>query len=265
MDILIALYDDRMKIKIAKSILFILLTFGTCYHALGQRKNYSVKNAHAHNDYENELPFFTAYKAGFRSIEADVFPVNGKLYVAHDKTSITLEKSLQSLYLEPIFKTLSIDKSRHLILLVDIKENYRISLPILIKELRPLQAIIDSRQLKIVISGNRPAPSEFNTYPDYLYFDDDQSRKSSPEQWGRVGLVSLRFSSLSKWKGIGKMEKDERLKIKFTVDSVHKAGKEIRFWGSPDSPEAWKMLMKLKVDLIGTDKIAQLAAFIERN
>ena len=248
--------------KITQSILFLLLTTVLSYQALGQRYRYSVQNAHAHNDYENKVPFFTAYNAGFGSIEADVFPVNGKLYVAHNKASITPERSLQSLYLEPLLRTLSIDRSRKLIFLIDIKENYKLSLSILIKELSPLHTIIATGQLQIVISGTRPAPAEFGNYPDYIHFDDDQSRKSTPEQWNRVGLVSLRFSNFSTWKGEGKMGKNEKLRIKFTVDSVHKAGKEIRFWGSPDNPRAWKMLMKLKVDLIGTDKIPQLAAFI---
>ncbi len=251
--------------KVAKSILFILFTSGICCQALGQRYGYSVQNAHAHNDYENKVPFFTAYNAGFGSIEADVFPVNGKLYVAHNKIGIMPERSLQSLYLDPLLKALSIDRARQIILLIDIKENYKQVLPILIKELAPLQAIIVSGRLQIVISGNRPAPSEFSNYPDYIHFDDDQSRRSTPEQWNRVGLVSLRFSNLSSWKGEGKMKKDERLRIRSTVDSVHKSGKEIRFWGSPDNPQAWKMLMKLKVDRIGTDKIAQLASFIRRD
>ena len=252
-----------MIMYISKAILYILLISGPSFQALAQRIVYSVQNAHSHNDYENEAPFFTAYNAGFGSIEADVFPVNGRLYVAHDKASITPERTLQSLYLDHLLSKLTADKSRHLILLVDIKENYDLSLPILIEELSPLQPIIATGQLKIVISGNRPVPSQFSNYPDYIYFDDDQSRVSSTKQWGRVGLVSLRFSNLSSWKGDGKIFKEEKLRIKSTVDSVHKAGKKIRFWASPDNPESWKLLMKLKVDLIGTDKIEQLATFLK--
>ena len=248
---------------ISKAILYILLISGPSFQALAQRIVYSVQNAHSHNDYENEAPFFTAYNAGFGSIEADVFPVNGRLYVAHDKASISPERTLRSLYLDPVLEKLTADKSRHLIFLVDIKENHALSLPILIKELSPLQPVITSGQLQIVISGNRPVPSQFSNYPDYIYFDDDQSRVSSTKQWGRVGLVSLRFSNLSSWKGEGKISKEEKLRIKSTVDSVHKVGKKIRFWGAPDNPESWKMLMKLKVDLIGTDKIEQLAAFLK--
>ena len=251
--------------NISKAILFILLISVPSFQAIAQRIVYSVQNAHSHNDYENKVPFFTAYNAGFGSIEADVFPVNGKLYVAHDKASISLERTLQALYLDPLFQKLSVDKSRHLILLVDIKEDYRLSLPILINELNPLQPFIKSGQLQIVISGNRPEPAEFSNYPGYIYFDDDQSRKSSAEQWGRVGLVSLRFTNLSSWKGDGKMMKEEMSRIKSTVHIAHKAGKNIRFWGAPDNPQTWKLLMKLNVDLIGTDKIEQLATFLKHS
>jgi alkaline phosphatase len=251
--------------RVVKFLFFALLSLGLFLEAVAQRIVYSVQSAHSHNDYENKAPFFTAYVEGFGSIEADVFPVNGKLYVAHDKASINLERSLRSLYLEPLLQELSVDKSRHLILLVDIKENYTLSIPILIQELIPLESIIKRGQLQIVVSGNRPPPVEFSNYPDYIYFDDDQSRKSSAEQWGRVGLVSLRFSNFSSWKGEGKKIKEEMFRIKSTVDSVHKAGKRIRFWGAPDNPQAWKLLMKLKVDLIGTDKIGELAAFLVRD
>lgn len=41
-----------------------------------QQRNYSVSNAHAHNDYEHPAPFYTAYNAGFGSIEADIIFLN---------------------------------------------------------------------------------------------------------------------------------------------------------------------------------------------
>lgn len=255
----------QMILQITKYLLFILLSSGLCFEAIAQRIVYSVQNAHSHNDYVNKLPLVTAYDAGFGSIEADVFPVNGKLYVAHDKASINFERSLQSLYLEPLLSRLSADKSRKLILLIDIKENHKLSLPILIRELAPLQPVMKNGQLQIIISGSRPAPAEFLNYPDYIHFDDDQSRRSSPEQWERVGLVSLRFSKLSSWKGEGKISRADLSRIKNTVDSVHKSGKKIRFWDTPDNPQAWKKFMKLRIDLIGTDKISELAAFIRRD
>src|SRR5256885_2951300 len=53
---------------------------------------------HAHNDYEHPHPLFDALDAGARSVEADVFLVNGKLLVAHSWVDVRPERSLQSLY-----------------------------------------------------------------------------------------------------------------------------------------------------------------------
>jgi len=241
---------------------FILLLTGLSFFSHGQSSKYTVQNAHSHNDYENDVPFLTAYKAGFGSIEADVFPVKGKLYVAHDKQNIDFNKSLRTLYLEPAARELRKERSRCLILLVDIKEDYKTSLALLVTELKPFKDVIKNKRLQIVISGTRPVPGEFNKYPSYIWFDDDQSRKSNSDQWKRVALVSLRFSNLCSWKGQGEIRKEESLRLKSTIDSVHAAGKKIRFWGAPDSPEAWTALVNLGADLIGTDRIEDLTVFL---
>ena len=57
---------------------------------------------HSHNDYDREHPFFDAYKAHAASIEADVFLVDGELYVAHDREDIRSWRTLRNLYLDPI-------------------------------------------------------------------------------------------------------------------------------------------------------------------
>lgn len=106
-------------------LVLLILTLGTVSMSYCQPRSYSVANAHAHNDYNNAIPFHAAYNAGFGSIEVDVFPVDGKLYVAHDKKNINKDRTLKSLYLDPIQNALSVDGSRKFILLVDIKENYR--------------------------------------------------------------------------------------------------------------------------------------------
>ena len=64
-------------------------------NAFSQQKKYTVADAHAHNDYMHPVPFHTAYDAGFGSIEADVFPVNGILLVSHNKQAIQAQRSLE--------------------------------------------------------------------------------------------------------------------------------------------------------------------------
>lgn len=58
--------------------------------------------AHAHNDYEHDRPLHDALDHGFTSVEADVYLVDGELLVAHDPWDVRPERSLRSLYLDPL-------------------------------------------------------------------------------------------------------------------------------------------------------------------
>lgn len=84
-----------------------LITFLFCssfsFTVFCQPKNYTIANAHAHNDYEHPVPFYTAFNAGFGSIEADVFPVNGILVVAHSKKEIEPQRTLECLYIKRFY------------------------------------------------------------------------------------------------------------------------------------------------------------------
>ncbi|SKB33336.1 PI-PLC domain-containing protein [Daejeonella lutea] len=250
-----------------KSISLVLLTI-LCNFAIAQPKKYSTSNAHSHNDYLNASPFYAAFKNGFASIEADIYPLNGKLLVAHSKKEINAEATLKKLYLEPLALELSFNPSRKIKLLVDIKDNYKASLDLLIQELSPLKAFLSSpdanKPLTILITGTRPPPSEYKNYPSYLMFDDDLKLAHTPAEWQRIGQVSLSFTRYSTWKGDGKPSKADLKKLKHTVDSVHNAGKTIRFWAAPDNTTSWKLQKKLRVDLIGTDKIEELATFLRK-
>ncbi len=232
-----------------------------------QRIKYTVANAHAHNDYKHPIPFYTAYNAGFGSIEADVFPVNNVLLVAHKKEEIQPQRTLRELYLKPLLNVLSADTLRRLSLLIDIKENYKISLPILIQELTLLKKYLSIPQqrlsLTIIISGNRPPPVEYKNYPDYIFFDDDLKLQHSSEEWDRTGLVSLPFNKITKWNGEGNISRKDKKQLRHIIDSVHSAGKPIRFWAAPDTPTSWKLQKKLHADLIGTDKINELVKFLQ--
>ncbi len=247
-----------------KNFRMVVLILGLLVQLSANAQPYTAQQAHSHNDYEGDIPFLRAYKKGFGSIEADVFPVNGQLLVAHDKKAIRSERSLRAMYLEPALRELSADTARRLSLLIDIKENYRSSMALLVSELKPLVQLLATGRLQIVISGDRPAPAEFSRYPTYISFDDDQSRSSTPDQWKRVGLVSRQFTKFSTWNGLGRIVNEEAVRLKWTIDSVHRAGKKIRFWGAPDGPTAWMALMDLGVDLIGTDQVEALGNFLQR-
>jgi alkaline phosphatase len=232
----------------------------------GQKQRYTTANGHAHNDYLNVRPFNTAFENGFGSIEVDVFPVNGKLLVAHDRNKIDSSRTIENMYLLPLATKIKEDTFRIIKLLVDFKGDYKESLAILIDNLRPLVKYLSTpeaaNRVTILISGRRPSPSEYNIYPSYIFFDDDWRLPHSMQDWNRVGQVSIQFSRYSRWSGSGKMVAEERKRLQQVIDSVHQAGKTIRFWGAPDNIESWECQVELGADLIGTDRVGQLAAYL---
>lgn len=233
-----------------------------------QPKKYTVANAHAHNDYEHSRPFYEANEAGFGSIEADVYPVNGDLQVAHNSKDVDPAKTLTTLYLDPIRKVLATMPGRKIRLLVDIKTDYAVALPILVKQLEPLRKLCSlpakPNRLTILISGDRPKPEQYKDYPPYILFDDDWQISHTPGEWKRVGMVSIQFSRYAKWNGAEALSAEGKKQVKSVIDSVHAKGKPIRFWAAPDNALSWKTQMELGADYIGTDKIEELKKAISQ-
>ncbi|MEO8414302.1 MAG: alkaline phosphatase [Ginsengibacter sp.] len=259
--------SNNVYTKKIVACLFACIVF-TSISVFAQHKNYTVADAHAHNDYLHPLPFHTAWNAGFGSIEADIFPVNGVLLVAHSKKEILPQLTLKSLYLQPLLKELQGNSTRKVRLLIDVKENYKQSLQLLMQELAPLKKYLftsqdKSKPVTILISGERPPPGEYKNYPGYIFFDDDLKLSHSPEEWKRVGLVSLSFERYSHWNGEGAIPAKDKNLLIHVIDSVHHAGKQIRFWAAPDDENSWIMQMEVDVDLLGTDKIDKFAGFLK--
>lgn len=234
-----------------------------------QQRTYSVSNAHAHNDYNHPVPFYTAYKAGFGSIEADVILYDGRLCVAHDTADIRPRKTLQSLYLDPVRKEIQknkgyvyTDSAKKLFLLIDLKTPAGPTLDALLIVLQQYKTVTDCPGLKLVITGNRPAVSGLTSYPSYLYFDGDINTSYGSEALDRIALFSDDFRNYTKWKGDGRLPDSARVKTEAAVTKAHRLNKPIRFWAAPDAPGVWRQLMKLDVDYINTDKISGISKFL---
>lgn len=231
--------------------------------------NYNVGNAHSHNDYMQEIPFWQAYYANFGSIEADVYPVKGKLWVAHTEKELSSDRTLENLYLDNISKQIKLNKGniypdagKKLQLLIDIKQDYKTALSILVNTLKKYPEITGNSGIKIVITGGRPQPADFKNYPSYLYFDGDLDQNYSTDQLKRIGMFSADLPGLVKWNGKGIPRDEETEKIKQAVEKAHTQQKPMRFYGAPDFPNAWVNLMDLGVDYINTDHIPDLKKFM---
>lgn len=254
----------------------LLGTFLLLCSAFYAGAQYSSLNAHSHNDYEQKTPFFLAYNANFGSIEADIWAINGELFVAHNKEQVTESRTLDKLYLQPIvllFKTNGgkawKNSSATFELLIDLKTEVEPTLSLLVEKLKKYPEVFDpavNRQaVRVVITGNRPAPELFRNYPAFIFFDGNVTKKYNAEELKRVGLFSENLSQFTTWRGKDAMAEKEEFRLKQIIDSVHGLNKKIRFWNAADHPEAWKLLMNLKVDFINTDHIAELSTFLKTN
>jgi hypothetical protein len=236
-----------------------------------QPKKYTTANAHSHNDYEQAKPFFSAYAQQFGSIEADIFSVPGSdfLLVGHEQRQIQANpRTLDSLYLVPIVNALKrnngypyADATRHLQLMIDIKTTAEETLTKLVKSLERYPAIINNHYVHIVISGNRPGPGKFHSYPQFIQFDGNLI-DTTEESLKYIAMMSSSFETYSKWKGKGEFPPNDKSRLEADITRAHAAGKRVRLWAIPDLPAAWELMKQLGVDYINTDKIDQLAAFL---
>jgi len=98
------------------------------------------KAIHSHNNYWRPVPLVDALSLGITGVEADCHSINGELYVAHTNSSLVPNRTLRSLYLDPLTTILEnqnkgsdlapsagingvwdVDPSRGLVLMTDLK------------------------------------------------------------------------------------------------------------------------------------------------
>ena len=221
---------------------------------------YTAQNAHSHNDYAQQKIFHLAYNEGFGSIEADIHLVNNEILVGHDTKDLKTANTLAFLYLEPLVAYNQPD--RKLQLLIDIKTDAKQTLDQLVMLLNKYPSIIRNKNIKIVISGNMPAPALFETYPDFIWFDGRLSIQYSAKQLSRIALISEDYYKVIGYKPIWPLDSASINKVKQFIDQVHQIGKPVRLWASPDKPAAWEQFMQWGVDFINTDKIKELSNFL---
>jgi alkaline phosphatase len=237
-----------------------------------QPKTYTTANAHSHNDYEQPVPFHMAWQQRFGSMEADIFLRNGKLIVAHDSAQLARKWTLDSLYLGPLLLQIEKnggrvypDKKRSLQLMIDIKSEAVSTLDRLVQKIKQYPSLTNAGSLKIVISGSRPAPAQFASYPSWIKFDGELRRDYKRDELKKIEMLSDNFARYSSWKGKDTIPEKDRLALKQMVDKAHKLKKKIRFWNAPDTPESWKLFKELGVDYINTDKIEELSRFLRKS
>ncbi len=246
-----------------------------------QRGVVPLLHAHAHNDYLHDPPLRKALEHGFASVEADIFLVGDKLCVAHESRKVTPEKTLRSLYLEPLRQRVKENGGRvyrdvsRFILLIDIKTAAEPTYRRLHEVLAGYQDMLTTfdaqgrkeKAILVIVSGNRPLKLMQSQPVRYAGYDGRLADLNSDLSADVIPMISDQWVKPFTWKGEGPMPEEERQRLNDIVRKAHAKGRLVRFWLTPDDPSkereaVWRELLAADVDLINTDDLKGLQEFL---
>ena len=233
--------------------------------------------AHAHNDYLHQRPLLDALDQGFCSVEADIYLVEGKLLVAHERSMTKAERTLQALYLDPLRARIKQNdglvyrNGPEVTLLIDLKTDWRTTYPVLREVLKEYADIFstfrdekkETNAVLAVLSGDRSLDMFAGEIVRYAAYDGQLSDLDSKESADLIPWISANWGGSFKWRGVGEMPEDEKAKLAGIVRQAHQRGRRLRFWGGPDKPALWGAMRDNGVDIINTDDLAGLRRFLK--
>jgi hypothetical protein len=243
-------------------------------------QNISFPNAYAHNDYWHKRPLYDALANGFTHVEADIYLRDNKLVVAHVLPRLRMHKTLDSLYLKPLLACINgIGKDNNcpdfpIMLMIDIKsgadETY-FALKQLLEKYRPFlttceNGVYRQGKITIVLTGHKPVKLLKAEKNRLAFVDEDllQVKEDTLAQ-NFYQTASCRYSHVLNWKGEGPIPPAEKQRLCIYVSEAHRYGKKVRLWASPENRVVWRELLDCGVDLINTDQLEKLKAFLQYN
>jgi hypothetical protein len=270
---MIAMRKSRLPVALLACTLLASITFAA---DAPNSSPVPLIHCHAHNDYEHPHPFFDAEACGFCSFEADIHLVDGKLLVAHNRAAVRPDRTLESLYLDPMKKQIEANGGRlyrngpPVWLLIDVKGDADATYMVLREVLKKYESILTSWRdgkkhqgaITAVISGNRARKLISDDKDRYCAIDGLLSNLQTGEPADLVPWISEAWSPHFKWRGTGPMPDEERGKLRQIVATAHQQDRLVRFWGAPDNPTFWKEIRDDGVDLINTDHLEQCRDFL---
>ncbi|KAJ5177153.1 uncharacterized protein N7482_003030 [Penicillium canariense] len=228
---------------------------------------------HSHNDYWRERPFYTGLSKGCSSTEADVWLYNGTLYVGHDQSALTPERTLQSLYINPILDILERQNptsafitsptkngvwdtapEQTLYFFIDVKTSGRETFQAVIEALEPLRekgylsTVRDGKNLTngpitIIGTGDTPLDMVAPVLDRDYFFDAPLANLNDPIYAAIDGLVSP-VASTDFEQAVGKLTvdtdpilNDDQLRaLRDQIATAKKRGIGARYWNTPYWP-----------------------------
>ncbi|MEO1624712.1 MAG: phosphatidylinositol-specific phospholipase C/glycerophosphodiester phosphodiesterase family protein, partial [Bacteroidota bacterium] len=238
-----------------------------------------LAGTHAHNDYENERPLFDALQYGFTTIEADVYLIEGELYVSHSyPLFLRPDRSLRHLYLEPLWQLVRQNNgsvyprySQPIYLMIDVKTDAVATYEKLKEELAVYRDMlsfchngrVSNKAVSVFISGNRPIEQMEQETHRLMGVDGRLADLGKNYPSHLMPVISDRFSKIFPPKLFGKRLGPTELEhLRQVILQTHQEGKCLRLWDSPEDEAVWTKLLEAGLDIINTDELEKLQRYL---
>jgi hypothetical protein len=235
--------------------------------------------AYAHNDYRNRRPLHDALALGYRGVEADYVVVQGQLLVAHSRKEADPQRTLETLYLQPLRDRVrrcgrvTLDGSPFL-LTIEAKEAGRSGYTALRSALLRYDDILRTvtpagvrdGPVEVVLVGWHPPLGELAA--ESLRVVTVQRRitrggADPVDSTGLVGLLSINYGRAFKWRGRGPPPDVDRQMFRRIEDARRSSpGVRIRAYNVPAEPPVYQLLLDSGVDLIGSKDLQRSFAVL---
>lgn len=233
-------------------------------------------HAHAHNDYEHKRPLLDALDHGFCSVEADIYLVDGQLLVAHDRSKVKPERTLQALYLDPLRERVKKNGGRvypagpECTLLIDLKPRWQTIYPVLRDTLTNYADMLTTfgpagaktNAIRVILTGYRSKDMFAGESIRYACLDGEFADLNAGAPADLVPWISSNWGQNFSWRGTGPMPEAEKLRLQTIVSKAHAQGRQVRFWGGPDHLVFWQAMRANGVDLVNTDDLDGAQKFL---
>jgi hypothetical protein len=245
---------------------------------------------HSHNDYWRQNPLYDAIAAGCTGVEADIWQCDDELCVGHEEGSLRPERTLRTLYLDPISCILEqqnaiefwnettprgifdTDPDTSLVLLIDFKTNGHDLWGFVSKELEQLRqkgwltyyngSAVTTGPITVVVTGDAPFDMVIanETYRD-MFFDAPLNDLND----GKYTASNSYYASISMKQALGRiwfnsLSTRQTEIINDHVKGAEKFGLVSRYWDIPSWPVSfrmrlWTVLVERGIGMLNVDDI----------
>lgn len=231
-----------------------------------------LEQGHSHNDYWRPHPLFDALSLGFKSVEADIFLGDSTLLVGHERAALRPDRTLESLYLDPLRQLGAGRYARpaELWLFVDFKTAGPVTYTRLRRVLASYETLLTTPQnprangVRVILTGGYPRAEVLADAGRLVFLDGQLPADLKPELAAAIPTVNADWQAHFRWDGRGPQPAAEAAQLRQWDALTRRTGQKLRFWNLPAATPAqrravWRALLAYPSLLVGADELAELS------